>query len=74
MLLSEARKGQIAYAAMKDRVREEGIHGLKQNSFRREIGNMAKTLGFPESEMVEFVRTITAEVLSEAFDAVVTIR
>jgi hypothetical protein len=35
---------------------------------------MAKTLGFPESEMVEFVRTITAEVLSEAFDAVVTIR
>lgn len=66
-MLSEARRGQIAIAMMREVIRDKGIHTLKPNSVLRETGNMAKEMKFPEEEIFEFMQIITAELISEAF-------
>lgn len=66
-MLSEARKGQIAIAMMKEVIREKGIHTLKPNSVRREAGNLAKEMNIPENEVFEFIQVMTVELISEAF-------
>ena len=67
-MLSEARKGQIAIAMVKQVIRDKGIHTLKPNSVRREVGNLAKEMNMNnEDEIFEFIQIITAELISEAF-------
>ncbi len=64
-MLTEERKGQIALLYVKEMKRKNGID-LKPN-MRREIANMAKEIGVPVEEAMEFMEEIAREIFDEAF-------
>jgi len=72
-MLNEVRKSQIAYAAMEEQIRRDGIPGLQSNSFQQEMNKRAKTWGVSPSEAKEFVLVIIAKVLTETFEKKVVI-
>ncbi len=58
------RKGEIAYALWKYRLKKEGIH---LDAVTREIGNIAKATNIPKPELREFMQEIMDELLTETF-------
>jgi len=66
MELTKERKGQIALALWKDRIRREGISSLKPNEVKRELGNMSVATGISIPELKQFLKDLLAEVLDEA--------
>jgi len=64
--MDDKRKGEIAYAFLKLRLKEDGFE-IDQN-FRRKIGNIAKKTGIPFKETLEFGVQISIEILSEVSD------
>lgn len=63
MAIDEKRKGEIAYLALKHRLKEDGIQ-LDAN-YRRRIGRAAKAIGVPFEELLEFSNALTAELFKE---------
>ncbi len=63
--MDEARKGQIALAYLKNKLREEGVR-LSPN-IRRQIGNTAKAIGITTEEAMEFAEGLVRELVEEAF-------
>ena len=61
--MDDKRKGEIAYLFLKNRLKEEGFD-LDQN-FRRRIGNIAKKIGVPFPEALEFSMALVGELLVE---------
>ena len=59
------RKGQIALAYLKNKIREEGVR-LTPN-FRRQVGNTAKAIGISTEEAMEFVEGVVRELVEETF-------
>ncbi len=64
--MDDIRKGQIALAYLKNKLREEGIR-LTPN-FRRQIGNTAKSIGIPIEEAVEFAEGMVRDLVEETFN------
>ena len=66
--MTEDRKGQIAYAFLKHKMKE-GDGGVEiGNNFRRRVGNLAKETGVPFAEALEFSIALTSEILAEVSD------
>ena len=63
--MTEERKGEIAFALLKYRMRREGIRLTPE--INRELGNMAKETGIPPEELKEFGRILFGELLEETF-------
>ena len=63
--MDDIRKGQIALAYLKNKLREEGVR-LTPN-LRRQAGNTAKTIGISSEEAMEFVEGIVRELVEETF-------
>jgi len=61
----DIRKGQIALAYLKNKLREEGVR-LTPN-FRRQVGNTAKAIGISTEEAMEFAEGMVRELVEEAF-------
>lgn len=66
MAHDDKRKGEIAYAVLKQTLKEHGFE-LDQN-FRRRVGNTAKKTSIPFAEMLEFSTTLAVEMLAEVSD------
>ena len=67
--MDEKRKGEIAYAFLKLRTREAGIHlnpGLQ--SLQNELGDISKTTSISVDELKVFLKSLAEELLREAFD------
>lgn len=63
--MDEKRKGEIAYLILKRRLGKEGLFLGK--SRRRELGNLAKAVGISLSELEEFGREVSKELIDETF-------
>ncbi len=64
-MLTEVRKGEIALMIFRMRIRMDGIRIGK--NFRREVGNTAKELGISAEEAMEFMESMTQELMLETF-------
>ena len=64
-IMDEVRKGQIAYLFLKNRVSDGGIR--LSRDFKRELGNVAKTVGITLEEATEFTEIMVREVVDEIF-------
>ena len=62
MALSKERKGEIALALLKYRLKREG---LQLNNLKRELGNAAQATGIPLNELTEFIGEMFAELTEE---------
>jgi hypothetical protein len=49
-------------------MRREGKFPINKKSFRREIGMMAKEVGIPTDELLEFVKPLLKEAFNECFE------
>ena len=63
--MDEKRKGEIALALLKYRMRREGIR--LNPDIKRDFGNAAKEAGISQDELMEFVKIFIEELLEEAF-------
>ena len=50
--MDEKRKGEIAYALLKKRMRDKGLH--LNDSLQRELGDMAKKIDCEKQELLIF--------------------
>ncbi len=66
--MDDKRKGEIAYALLKLRLKEEDGGMSIGNNFRRHIGNIAKRTGISFEETLEFAVAMAAEILTEVSD------
>ncbi len=64
-MLSETRKGEIAIAILKLRLREEGIRVGPY--IKRELPNKAKQLNIDAGELSEFFELMVREMVDETF-------
>jgi hypothetical protein len=64
MALTEARRGQIALALLKARLRKEGFR--LSSSGRRELGAEAANIGVPVEELEQFVLDLLPELIGNA--------
>jgi hypothetical protein len=64
-MLTEERKGAIALAAFKRKLRNEGVRVGPH--LHREIPQLAKDLNVPEDELREFMETVVRELVDETF-------
>ncbi len=64
-MLTEARKGEIALALLKDQIRSKGIRFGKDT--RRHLNQEAKDANIPPDEMLEFTEGLCRELLDETF-------
>jgi len=68
MALTTERKGEIALAILKAKAKKER-RLPDANELKRNIGNLAKELGFSKAELTEFVvvllKEVTKEIVSE---------
>ncbi|MFW0862145.1 MAG: hypothetical protein ACKKL6_01010 [Candidatus Komeilibacteria bacterium] len=64
--MDEKRKGEIALALIKMRVKDKGPR-LNHAEMKREFGNYAKDLNIPINELFEFFEIIIRELVDEAF-------
>jgi len=65
--MDEKRMQEIALLLAKAWLREQKIR-LDRNSFRRELGNMAKVSGISMDELVVFFRTLIQEAVDEMLE------
>lgn len=65
-MLSKERKGEIALLVLKFQKKKEGIK-LCPDTFKRDVGNMAKSIGISKEEALEFAREIVEETVKECF-------
>lgn len=63
MVLSEQRKGEIAYTLLMHQHREQGLE-ISAN-LRRSVGNIAKQIDVPFEELLAFHVDLARELLSE---------
>lgn len=63
--MDEKRKGEIALRYLRWKLREDGVR-LTPNG-RRQIGNVAKTIGVPMDEAMEFAEFLVREAVDEMF-------
>ena len=63
--MDNVRKNQIAFLFLKQQLRERGVR-ITPN-FRREIGNISKSIGVPNKEAMEFAEIIVRELVEEMF-------
>ena len=63
--MDNARKGEIALLLLRARLHKEGVR-LGPN-FRRETGNVAKELGIPFAEAMEFAEEFVREAVEQTF-------
>ena len=63
--MDNIRKGQIAIAYLKNKLREEGVR-LTPN-LRRQVGNTAKAIGISVEEAMEFTEITVRELVEEVF-------
>ena len=62
--MTEIRKGEIALALIKNQMSHDG---LRLNSFKRALGNVAKETGISLEELLEFNRIIIEQLMEETF-------
>jgi len=65
--MDDIRKGQIALAYLKNKLREEGFH-ITLN-LHRQINNAAKNIGISTEEATEFTKGIIYDLIEEAFSS-----
>jgi len=65
--MNEKRKGEIAYAILKDAFREQGVRKLDNLSIRRRFGNLSKRTDISKDELLEFGKFLLSEIVEEAF-------
>lgn len=63
--MDDIRKGQIAFAYLKNKIREEGIRLMP--NFRIQVGNTAKSIGISVEEAMEFSDLIIRELVDEIY-------
>jgi hypothetical protein len=63
-MLTEERMGEIALALVKEDLRRGRAF---DPSFRRELGNIAKTTGIPLEELIEFRKLLIKYLFEETF-------
>lgn len=63
--MDEIRKGQIALAFLKHKLRRDGAR-ITPN-LRREVGNTAKAIGISFDEAMEFTECLVRELVEEVF-------
>lgn len=66
-MLSKERKGEIAMLVLKFQKKKEGIK-LCPETFQRDVGNLAKSIGISKTEAMEFAREFVEETVRECFD------
>lgn len=66
-MLSTQRKGEIALLVLKFQKKKEGIK-LCPESFQRDVGNMAKSIGISKDEALDFARELIEETVKECFE------
>ena len=64
-MLTESRKGEIALAHLRMKIRKEGIR-LKPDT-KRQIANTAKELGISVEEATEFAELMVREYVDKTF-------
>ena len=63
--MDDIRKGQIALAYIKNKIRKEGIHLMP--NLQLQAGDTAKDIGISTEEAMEFAEGILHELVEEAF-------
>jgi len=66
--MDETRRGEIAIAILKDRLRTDGFSKLDSSSVKRSVGNLAKRTNIPCKELLEFGQNLIEEVVKETFE------
>jgi len=67
MALTEARRNEIAYLIIVERMKRRGIAHLKPNEFQRDIKNQSKKMGVSTEEAMEFARGIIMPLVEALF-------
>lgn len=67
MSLTKERRNEIAWLAMIEIMRKQGLPHLKPNEFQREVTNKAKQLGISENEAKEFAKELILPMVEELF-------
>jgi transcriptional regulator NrdR family protein len=62
--MTNERRNEISYLALKEKLKREGIHLA---NIRRNLANEAKNIGVSRKELEEFAKNIISELLQEAF-------
>lgn len=70
MAMSEARRNEIAYLYVLNKVRGEGVRSLMPNTVARQIGTTATELGITPEEAREFATNMVNKLVAEAFPPV----
>ncbi len=65
--LTPEREGQIALKVLRHIYRKKGMGTLNPIEFKREMGNLAKSLGIETDELMQFAEKITRELIDEVF-------
>lgn len=65
--MNEKRKGEIAYAILKDAFREQGVRKLDNSSIQKRLGNLSKRIDIPKDELLGFGKLLLSELIKEAF-------
>ncbi len=66
-ILTPEREGAIARKVLVHIYRKKGISTLNPIEFKREMGNLAKSIGITTDELMQFAEKITRELIDEVF-------
>jgi len=64
--MDKARQGEIALELVRYFIRKQGLKISRE--VPREIGNVAKEIGIPASELTGFLRPLVQEAFNECFE------
>ncbi len=67
VILTPEREGVIARKVLVHIYRKKGIGTLNPIEFKREMGNLAKSIGIATDELMQFAEKITRELIDEVF-------
>ncbi|MDD2935386.1 MAG: hypothetical protein PHX25_02840 [Candidatus Pacebacteria bacterium] len=70
MAMSEARRNEIAYLYVLNKVRKDGVGSLVPNAVNRQLGTTAVELGITPEEAREFTTDMVNKLVAEAFPPV----
>jgi hypothetical protein len=68
MALTEARRNEIAWMLLVQKLQERGLSHLKPNEFKRDMANGAKKIGISIEEATEFARMSIIPLVEALFE------
>jgi len=63
--MTNDRKTEVLEALLEEFLREEKIRLVSNNEFKRNLGNVAKSIGIPEAEIREVIEPVIRRLMDE---------